>query len=291
MSPLSRLLAASAGAHLGDQLAAAALPLTAVLVLGAGPGTVGFLVGMQGLAWLLFSLPAGVFVDRVPKAMLIAAAQAVAAIAFVCAAIAAITGPTAALGLACFIGASGAVILSLCALALVPELAPPNMLPASNARIELARAAMTLVAPIAAGVLAERLTPAIGFAAAALACAAAAVVAKRLGTALPRLPASRPPLVAAIRQGARFAVGHELLRGIALCAVFWNFAFFALMAVAVPFALQRIGLDASRTGLAHGVTASACSSGRLAPGARSPASSRGSCSSPDRPSMVSPLLL
>jgi len=84
---------------------------------------------LQGLAWLLFSLPAGVFVDRVPKALLIAAAQAVAAIAFVCAAIAAITGPTAALGLACFIGASGAVILSLCALALVPELAPPNMLP------------------------------------------------------------------------------------------------------------------------------------------------------------------
>src|SRR5829696_3283901 len=105
MSPLSRLLAASAGAHLGDQLAAAALPLVAVLVLGMEPGAVGFLVGLQGLAWLLFSLPAGVFVDRVPRPLLIAVSQAVAALAFVAAAVAAIAGPSATLAMACFIGA------------------------------------------------------------------------------------------------------------------------------------------------------------------------------------------
>jgi MFS family permease len=252
MSPFSRLLAASAGTHLGDQLAAAALPLAAVLVLGAGPGMVGFLVGLQGLAWLLFSLPAGVFVDRAPKGALIAFSQAAAAAAFLAATAAALTGSGAALAIACFIGAGGAVILSLCALALVPELVPPQALPASNARLELVRAAMTLIAPVAAGVLAERLTPSFGFAAAALACVGAAVVAKRLDRAAARPAAGKPPLLEAIRQGARFAVGHELLRGIALCAIFWNFAFFALLAVAVPFALQRIGLDASRTGLAQG---------------------------------------
>ncbi|HZY23895.1 MAG TPA: MFS transporter, partial [Beijerinckiaceae bacterium] len=63
---------------------------------------------------------------------------------------------------------------------------------------------------------------------------------------------ARAPLADAIREGARFALRHELLRGIALCAVFWNFAFFALLAVAVPFCLTRVGLDAKGTGLAQG---------------------------------------
>ena len=86
MSSFSRLLAAGGAAHFADQLATAALPLTAVIVLGAGPGTVGTLVALQGLAWLLASLPAGVLVDRVPKGLLIALSQAVAGLAFAAAA-------------------------------------------------------------------------------------------------------------------------------------------------------------------------------------------------------------
>ncbi|HEX8164515.1 MAG TPA: MFS transporter [Beijerinckiaceae bacterium] len=251
MSPFSRLLAAGGAAHLGDQLATAALPLTAVIVLGAGPGAVGTLVAMQGLAWLLVSLPAGVLVDRMPKGLLIALSQGLAGLAFLAAAAAAAGGSGALLAAACFVGAGGAVVLVLTALALVPALVPPAALAAANARLELVRALATLLAPVAVGVLAEKLTPALGFGAAAAASAAAALVALRL-----KAPASeakgRAPHLEAIREGARFAVRHALLRGIALCAVFWNFAFFALLAVAVPYCLQRIGLDARATGLAQG---------------------------------------
>lgn len=252
MSSFPRLLALGAAAHLGDQLAVAALPLAAVLVLGAGPGAVGILVGMQGLAWLLVSLPAGVLVDRVPKGILIPRSQMVAAAAFAVATAAVLASGTPALGLATFVGASGAVILVLCALALIPKLVAPAALPAANARIEFARAAATLIAPVAAGFLAERASPAFAFAAAALACVAAALLANGLKTGQACPVAQRPPLIEAIREGARFAIRHELLRGIALCAIAWNFAFFALMAVAVPFALERIGLDAARTGFAQG---------------------------------------
>lgn len=268
MSSFPRLLALNAAAHLGDQLAIAALPLAAVLVLGAGPGAVGILVGMQGLAWLLVSLPAGVLVDRVPKRVLIALSQMVAAVAFAAATAAVFAAENLALGLATFVGASGAVILVLCVLALVPELVAPAALTAANARIELARAAATLIAPVAAGLLAERASPAFAFAAAALACATAAILANGLKTATARPAALRPPLIDAIREGARFAIRQELLRGIALCAIAWNFAFFALMAVAVPFALERIGLDAARTGFAQsgyglGLVLGAASAGRV----------------------------
>ncbi|MBR0668524.1 MFS transporter, partial [Roseomonas hellenica] len=62
------LLASTAGLHAADQLTLAALPLIATLTLGAGPGMVGALVAAQGAAWLLVSLPAGVLVDRKPRA-------------------------------------------------------------------------------------------------------------------------------------------------------------------------------------------------------------------------------
>ncbi|MFL5173684.1 MAG: MFS transporter [Microvirga sp.] len=251
MSSFSRLLAAGGAAHFADQLATAALPLTAVIVLGAGPGTVGTLVALQGLAWLLASLPAGVLVDRVPKGLLIALSQAVAGLAFAAATVAATAGSGTALAAACFIGASGAVILVLTALALVPALVPPGALAAANARLELVRAVATLAAPVAVGLMADAVTPALGFALAAIASAAAAFIA--FGLRAPSSPGpARAPLADAIREGARFALRHELLRGIALCAVFWNFAFFALLAVAVPFCLTRVGLDAKGTGLAQG---------------------------------------
>jgi predicted MFS family arabinose efflux permease len=251
MSSFSRLLAAGGAAHFADQLATAALPLTAVIVLGAGPGAVGTLVALQGLAWLLASLPAGVLVDRVPKGLLIALSQAVAGLAFAAATVAATAGSGTALAAACFIGASGAVVLVLTALALVPALVPPTALAAANARLELVRAVATLAAPVAVGLMADAVTPALGFALAAIASAAAALVAFRL-RAPPSPVRARAPLADAIREGARFALRHELLRGIALCAVFWNFAFFALLAVAVPFCLTRVGLDAKGTGLAQG---------------------------------------
>ena len=186
-----------------------------------------------------------------PKGLLIALSQAIAGLAFAAATVAATAGSGTALAATCFIGASGAVILVLTALALVPALVPPGALAAANARLELVRAVATLAAPVAVGLMADAVTPALGFALAALASAAAALVAFGLRAPLSPVPA-RAPLADAIREGARFALRHELLRGIALCAVFWNFAFFALLAVAVPFCLTRVGLDAKGTGLAQG---------------------------------------
>src|SRR5437870_4682363 len=50
MKPFHALIGAAAGTHAADQLALATLPLTATLVLKAGPGTLGLLVAAQSLA-------------------------------------------------------------------------------------------------------------------------------------------------------------------------------------------------------------------------------------------------
>lgn len=251
--PFRRLVAVASLAHLADQAALAALPLMAVLLLDAGPGLVGVLVAAQGAAWLLVSLPAGVIVDRVSRPRLLRASQGLAALAFLGAALGGGLGSPLLLGAAAFVGASGAVVMALALLAAVPETVPRERLAAANARLELARACAALLAPVVVGAMAEREAPAHGFLLAAAAAGLAALAAWGLRTGAPAGPApERPRVLVAIREGAAFALRHPLLRGIVLCAVLWNLAFFALLAIAVPYCLQRVGLDPRTLGLAQG---------------------------------------
>src|SRR4029453_12663270 len=138
---------------------------------------------------------------------------------------------------------------SMCRL---PSLVPAGALPRSNARLELARAIVSLAAPFVAGLLAQHLSPTWGYALAAL----GAAVALPCIIALPKAPAppagdQRPSMAAAIQAGPRLVVPHRLVRGISLCAIFWNFAFFALLAVWAPLALGLLKLDPASMGLAQ----------------------------------------
>jgi predicted MFS family arabinose efflux permease len=250
MKPFTALLGASAGIHAADQLALATLPLTATLVLGAGPGTLGFLVAAQSAAWLAISLPAGAWIDRAERRSLLIAAMGLSLLALVVAVAAAAVGITSLLGIAAFVGASGTVVYVLTAVSVLPGLVPPTDLPRSNARLELARAVVSLGAPFVAGLVAQLLSPTFGYALAALgvALALACIVA------LPKAPATharRPSFVAAIQAGADFVLRHELLRSLSLCSICWNFGFFALLAIWAPLALGPLGLDPARMGLAQ----------------------------------------
>ena len=252
MKPFTALLGAAAGTHAADQLALATLPLTATLVLGAGPGVLGLLVAAQSTAWLLVSLPAGAWVDRRPRRQLLITALALGLLASLAAVVAAAAGAASLLGVAAFLGASGTVVYVLTSVSLLPSLVPTADLSRANARLELARAVVSLAAPFVAGLLAQHLSPTWGYGLEAL----GAALALACVLALPRVPApatgaNRPSFLAAIRSGARFVVHHELLRGISLCAIFWNFAFFALLAVWAPLALGPLGLDPARMGLAQ----------------------------------------
>ncbi len=146
---------------------------------------------------------------------------------------------------------------------LVPRLVPAAGLPAANARIELARALATAAAPMLVGVLATRLSPAAAYPLAAVLTLGALVLGMGLRPAA-AAPAARPPVLTAIAEGTRFVIRHPLLRAIALCAVFWNFAFIALLAVFVPFALARLSTDAAGAGLAQGFAGLGMIAGALA---------------------------
>ena len=252
MKPFTALLGAAAGTHAADQMALATLPLTATLVLGAGPDLLGLLVAAQSAAWLLVSLPAGAWIDRLPRRRMLIVALALGLSASLAAVAAAATGQVLLLGLAAIAGASGTVVYVLTSVSLLPSLVAAGDLPRSNARLELARAVVSLGAPFAAGLLAQHLSPTWGYALAALGATLALICVLALpeGTA-PATQGERPTLAGAIRIGAVFVVRNDLLRGISLCAIFWNFAFFALLAIWAPLALGPLGLDPAHMGLAQ----------------------------------------
>jgi len=201
-SAFSRLFAAACGAHAGDQLALAALPLTAVLVLGADAATVGMLVAAQGAAWLVGSLPAGILVDRLSRRSVLAGSQALAAVGFALATAMALAGSVPLLGLSAFVAALGTVAFALGVNAMVPDLVGRAALSRANGRIEVARALVTLAAPVAVGAMARHATPTLAYAAAACAAALACIAA----LALPR---TAPPPARDRALGTEIAEGFN----------------------------------------------------------------------------------
>lgn len=260
----SNLLAASTAMHAADQLTLAAAPLLAIAA-GADPAMIGLIVAAQSVAWLIVSLPAGALADRLSRrAMMIGGA--ISALAGSLAGLAALRmaqSPILLLGLACFAAAAGIVIVVLSIFALLPGMVEKAALPRANARIELARAIVTFGAPSLAAWLVSRGAGEAIFAMTALCGAIALGASAALPSDAPQLQSS-PPILAAVRDGARFVAAHPALRAIALCAIFWNIAFFALIALFAPLAATHLALDAPAIGRAWSVYGAGLIVGALA---------------------------
>ncbi len=252
-SSFHRLAGSNLAAQTAEQLSLAAVPLVAVLALGAGPGEVGFLAAVQALPFLLLSIPLGVLADRMPRRTLMLVAEAVRALALVLlfallATGTATIGGLAVLGLA---GSAGTVAFSVAAPALVPALVPRELLGRANGRIELARSAAFAAGPALAGALVAWLGgPVVFVLAALLSCVAVALLLRIAEPAAPPPPARHP--LREIQDGARFVWQHEHLRPMVLCGVAWNIAWFVLQAAYVPYALRVLGLGSDAVGVTLG---------------------------------------
>src|ERR1700758_1481435 len=137
----NRLAWSNLAAQSAEQIALAAAPIVAVLSLGVGEGRTGLLQTALTLPFILFAIPAGLLADRISRRWLMAGAEVLRAIALLAIlaliAFGLLTLPL--LGLLGFIAVCGTVVYSVAAPALVPSLVGPQLLPAANARIELAR--------------------------------------------------------------------------------------------------------------------------------------------------------
>src|SRR5881396_2106553 len=101
----NRLAWSNLAAQSAEQVGLAAAPIVAVLALGAGAGTSGWLQTAQTLPFMLLAIPAGVLALAVTGGLTVSW-----------------------LALLGFVGACGTVAYSVTAPALVPALVPPAML-------------------------------------------------------------------------------------------------------------------------------------------------------------------
>ncbi|MGL5003205.1 MAG: MFS transporter, partial [Casimicrobium sp.] len=86
-----RIFASVVITHFGAQITMLALPLTAVTVLNATPTQMGFLMAFEIAPFVLLSLPAGVWLDRMKKLPVYVAGELVFAFALLTVPIAAWT--------------------------------------------------------------------------------------------------------------------------------------------------------------------------------------------------------
>ena len=245
-----RLAGANLATHSAEQISLAAVPLVAVLALGAGPGEIGLLATVQTLPFLLLSIPLGLVADRVSKRRLMMVAEALRALTLLGLIAAVMSGLLSipVLAVLGFIGAAGTVGFSVAAPALVPALVPREALAAANGRLELARSMAFAAGPALAGALVSWAGAAPAFVLAAMLSASALVLLLALPEPVRAQLAPRRHPATELKEGAAMVWGSPLLRPILLTAIVWNIAWFVLQAAYVPYAVRLLGLDAQAVG-------------------------------------------
>ena len=245
----NRLAWSNLAAQSAEQIALAAAPIVAVLTLGVAEGETGLLQTALTLPFILFAIPAGLLTDRISRRKLMAGAEALraAALAAILALIATgwLTLPLlAVLG---FIAVCGTVVYSVAAPALVPSLVTPQLLPAANARVELARTIAFASGPALGGVLVGWVgaAPAFGFAAAL--SVIAVVLLAGIFEPVREATARRHPMQD-IKEGAAFVFHHALLRPVFITQFIFNTGHFLILAVFVPYAVRQLGVSATGVG-------------------------------------------
>ena len=250
LPPSFRSLAwSNLAAQSAEQIGLAAAPLIAVLALGAGPAETGLLAAVQTLPFLLLSFPAGILADRVSRRRLMVIAEGFRALALVALPVLALLGflSIPLLAVLGFAAATGTVVFSVAAPALVPSLVGRGQLARANGRLELARSIAYAAGPALAGSLVGWLGASPTFVLAAALSVLAILLLARVPEA-PRPHALPRDLRRELAEGAAFAWRHPLLRPILLTAVAWNLAWFVLQAAYVPYAAHILGLSASGIG-------------------------------------------
>jgi MFS family permease len=251
-----RLWSAQTISQFGSQISQLALPFAAILVLDASAFEVALLGTVEFLPFLLFALPAGVWVDRLRRKPILVLgdlgrAVALASIPVAHAFDALTIWQLYAVG---FLVGVGTVFFDVAYQSYLPSLVERAQLVDGNSKLEISRSGAALAGPALAGALIGAVTApfAILLDAVSFLASAGLIVRIRRTEALPE-PAAKPSMRRELVEGLRYLLGHRFWRPLAMTVAVSNFFNMLAFSIFLVYAVRELDLSAAVIGLVLGI--------------------------------------
>jgi MFS family permease len=253
-----KLWSAETVSQFGTQFTQLALPLVAIDILHVSAFKVAALVTVEFLPFLLVSLPAGVWVDRLRRRPILVAGDLARALLLGSVPIAywldALT--IWQLYIVGFLVGIATVFFDVAYQSYVPSLVDRRQLIDGNAKLEISRAAAQLGGPGLAGILisAFKAPAAVAIDAVSYVGSALFIFRIRKSERAPQRDKTSPRMREELREGLRYVLRHPFLKNIAACTALFNFFGTLGNAVLLVFARRELHLSPLAIGLAFTVS-------------------------------------
>ncbi|MDQ3086329.1 MAG: MFS transporter [Actinomycetota bacterium] len=251
-----RLWSAQTVSQFGSQVSQLALPLAAILVLDASAFEVALLGTVEFLPFLLFALPAGVWVDRLRRKPILVLgdlgrAVALASVPLAYAFDALTIWQLYAVG---FLVGVCTVFFDVAYQSYLPSLVDRSQLVDGNSKLEVSRSGAALAGPGLAGALIGAVTApyAILLDAVSFLASAGLVLRIRRAEPLPE-PTAKPSMRRELVEGLRYLLGHRFWRPLAVTVALSNFFNTLAFSIFLVYAVRQLDLSAALIGLVLGV--------------------------------------
>jgi predicted MFS family arabinose efflux permease len=236
----------------GGQVTLLALPLSAAVLLHASPTQMGTLTAAEIVPFALFSLPSGVWLDRVRKLPIYIIGELSLSVTVASVPLAWWLG-WLSIDWLYFVGfVIGAVNTTAGSAAqiVLTQIVPRERLVEAHAKNALASSTAEVTGPAAAGALIKVTGAPLALLADALLLLVSSTILR--GVQVKESPSGEnAPFWPAMREGLRFVRGHELLMTMAICVGVWEMCNQAAMVVQILFATRKLGLSERGVGLSY----------------------------------------
>jgi MFS family permease len=247
-----RLWAAQTVSQFGSQISAIAIPLVAIQTLDSSAFEVALLGSVEMLPFLLIALPAGVWVDRLPRRPVLIAgdlgrALALGSIPLAWAFDVLTIWQLYAVGFAVGVFT---VFFDVAYQSYLPSLVSRTQLVEGNSKLEVSRSAAQIGGPGIGGVLVEVITAPYAVVADAVSFLWSGLLALRIRSREERIvPTEAPNMKRELIEGVRYIVRDPRWRAISLYVSTVNFFWALAFSILLVYAVRELELSAGRIGL------------------------------------------
>ena len=254
-----KLWSAETISQFGTQVSQLALPLVAILVLDASTFEVAALGVVEFLPFILFTLPAGVWVDRLPRRPILiagdfgrAALLATIPIAF----IADVLTLTQLFAVGFLVGIC-TVFFDVAYMSYLPSLVTRDQIIDGNSKLEISRSASQVGGPGMGGGLVQVFTAPYAILLDAVSFVASGLFLLRIRKLEPPVAArsdgTKTSLWTELREGLRFVLGNPNLRAQAGCTGTSNFFSNVAFAIIIVYLVRELELSPGAIGLVFSI--------------------------------------